>query len=87
MANTSDLRLTDGNWTAAAVNPEAVTIKSNGARDWQIAIKDTAGAPSDSLIGEMHFGRATWEGGPIAGTVYIRSAPDSLFAITVQPGV
>lgn len=87
MANTTDLRLSDREWVLVATNPDAITIKSNQSSDWHIAIKDTAGAPAASLAGEIHRGEATWEGGVIVGSVYIRGRAGNLFAITLQGGV
>lgn len=87
MANTSDLRLSSVNWTLVSTDPAAITIKSNGINNWHVSIKDTAGAPDISLVGEVHLGGSDWESGSIIGGVYIRGTVDDLFSISVQAGV
>lgn len=83
MSNTTDIQLTDSNWTQVAASPSAITIKSNSLGKWHVAIKDTVGAPAATLNGEVHPGGVSWEAGSITGTVYIRGAAGDRFAITV----
>lgn len=83
MSNTANITAGSTSWVLVATSPTALTIKSNGPDTWHLAIKDTAGAPLDTLIGEIHQGYATWESGSVTGSVYVRSATGASFAVTV----
>lgn len=71
-------------WTKVASNPTAVTIKSNTAGPWYLAITATDAAPT-TVRGEMHDGPISWVGGTIAGYIWLKTGQSDItynFAVT-----